>query len=274
VCIAVGVGLGLIEVSVWTGTQEVVSEHAIGPAYAFLSVAMSTILLVVPFASGYLHDHTGTYDYGSYVCSASALIGMACAVALYFIEPKLQNPSEVYRKYYVVKIAMRKKHGHALSNVGKRHSITVGEVPYLRKFIEKSKGQRVDDLLSEDQTEPKLLDAVRDYQAGGIQGTAVVGSSAPGTSTSLPSDFWSSMVSKEIEVQKIHDSQVDLMAELRSPFYQAHTSVGDLASLWANETDPNAKEEETTVVPLDNSDGEDNKDAGGEDFPQFIPGSG
>lgn len=78
------------------------------------------------------------YDYGSFVCSASSLIGMGCAVALYFLEPKLQNPSEVYRKYYVVKVAMRKK-ARTLKSVGKRHSITVGEVPYLREYIEQAK---------------------------------------------------------------------------------------------------------------------------------------
>jgi len=265
----VGIGLGLIEVSVWTGTQEVVSEHAIGPAYAFLSVAMSTVLLVFPFAAGYLHDHTGTYDYGSFICAGSALIGMACAVALYILEPKLRNPSEVYKKYYIVKIAMKKKHAHTLGNVGKRHSITVGEVPYLREFIEQAKGQKVDELLSDDQKEPKLLDAVREFQSEGIRGTGVVGPATTGASTSLPSDFLSSMVSKEVEVQKIDDSQADILADLGSPYYEARTSVGDLASLWANETDPKDDKE----VPLEeNSGGED--DSADEELSQFIPGSG
>jgi len=204
---AVGVGLGLIEVSVWTGTQEVVPEHSIGPAYAFLSVAMSTVLLVVPFGAGWLRDHFGTYDYGSFVCSGSSLIGMACAVALYFLEPKLRNPSQVYRKFYVVRIAMTKK-AKTMRKVGKRHSITVGEVPYLREFIEK--GQRVEDLLSDTtQTEPKLVGAMQEYTTGGDRViTGGVGGGGPtGLSTSLPSDFWSTMVTKDVQVTEIHPSR-------------------------------------------------------------------
>jgi len=230
---AVGVGLGMIEVSVWTGTQEVVSEHAIGPAYAFLSVAMSTVLLVVPFFTGWLRDTYGHYDYGSFVCSSASVVGMACAITLYCLEPKLEKPSQVYRKYYVVRIAMQKKQRSARSITGKRHSITVAEVPALREYIEQTKGQRVGDLLSADQSQPKLVGTVEEYlRPTHTRGTA---------SASLPSDFFSTMVTKEVEVREVHADHVDLVSEV-APLYEARTSISDLASLWQHEKGADEKD--------------------------------
>jgi len=54
------------------------------------------------------------------------------------------------------------------------------------------------------------------------------------TSTSLPSDFWSKMVTKEVEVQEIHASKVDVMSEIAT-LYETRNEVQDLASLWQDQ---------------------------------------
>jgi len=111
--ILIGVGLGMMETTLWTAVAEVVPETSFGPAFAFLSAAVSVVLVIVPFFAGWLHDHFGNYDPVAFLCAGGSVIGIACCIALFFIAYHLQKPSEKYKQYYIVKIVTKKKNRSA-----------------------------------------------------------------------------------------------------------------------------------------------------------------
>jgi len=108
----------------------------------------------------------------------------------------------------------------------------VGEVPYLREFIEQHRGNRVDDLLTDHQTTPKLVGAFEEYRTP----SDVFLRGGMGASTSLPSDFWSTTVTKEVEVRQIDASQIQSIRNEISALYETDNDItADIESLWQDE---------------------------------------
>lgn len=120
--IAIGLGLGVIETSVWTGVAVVIPEISSGPAFSFLSAAISIVLVVAPYGAGFIHDyyhcaprmlpslaHTLAYDPVALMCAASAGIAWIASILLYFQAPELQNSTLKTYMTYVVAIHTTKK---------------------------------------------------------------------------------------------------------------------------------------------------------------------
>jgi len=133
----------------------------------------------------------------AYLCAGGSLIGGVCAVILYFVAPNLQNPSDKYKQYYVVKIlATKKRKPHR----PRRHSITIGEVKHIVGYLTET-DTFPNDMKdgSEQSGPPKLMDILWPADQGKWHDTG-----------SLPKDFFSKLVSHSATLVPIEEGHPGL----------------------------------------------------------------
>lgn len=67
----------------------------------------------------------------------------------------------------------------------------------------------------------------------------------------MPSDFWSTVVTKEVQVTEVDPSKIDL-SDIAPQYIGAKSSVSDLASLWAQEDEesPTTTASTTSNLPI------------------------
>jgi len=223
--ILIGIGLGSLEVCLWTAVAIVVEEDSIGPAFAFLSAIGAIMLMIIPFGAGYLHDVYNSYDPVAYFCAAMCLTGLISIFVLFIIVPKLQDPSDKFKKYYIVKIVTKRKKQPPMM---RRHSIIFNDVKYIVNYLNETDQE---DLLDHEQLfnekNPVFFDLMLDE-------TEVTYPSRNVLSQSLPKNFFSDTRVTELSLTQVQedDAEYDSAIVVYDPNAVTEDEV-DFASLWS-----------------------------------------
>jgi len=168
------------------------------------------------------------YDPVAYMCGAGAVIGIICCIILYIKYPSLQNPSDKYKLYYIVKIVTKKKQNKI--TLQRRHSFTMGDEKKLAPYLTETDLENLHNTEIEPESKPILIDIQEekdepDWKSG-----------------SLPKDFFSRLVQHSAELIPVEQegshnflSHILSEDEIGEEIDHDNQSI-DLANIWRKRT--------------------------------------
>lgn len=116
--VLLGLGVSLCQPIVFASVSLIVKETITGTAFALMSLALNIGQVVFPVIVGKMHERSKSYQTSNYVFVALAVLALAFALLLYFVEQHMRvldtvglwrgtPPASVYTELYVANLAKR-----------------------------------------------------------------------------------------------------------------------------------------------------------------------